>query len=211
MCFSYESSIISLLVGTISSIFVFLLGGFFDKIVGCWFFYVSLMQGIDAILWKHQTCDNFHKNVTFIGSMLNTTQPLILALIFSLYSKQANIPMLIAILLCYFVYGIIIFFRKHDDTYYCTQPKEGDPHLIWNWTVGEYRILDWTVYLLSLCLLSIYGLNEKLAFLFSCSIISGLTVSFFMYPRESIGSLWCFFTALSPPLYLILRKLGYTF
>ena len=213
MCFSYESSIISLLVGTISSIFVFLLGGYFDKIVGSWFLYVSLMQGIDAILWKHQTCDNFHKNVTLIGSLLNSSQPFFLVSLFYIFSKDFNmLPSFITILL-YGLYGIFIndFFKNHPDNYYCTSPRPGDPHLVWNWTVGEKRILNWLVYLLTLILLAKFGLNEKRGNLFGGSILLGLVLSYFMYPRESIGSLWCFFTALTPPIYLILRKLGYTF
>jgi len=209
MCFSFEASVAALLVGTISSICVFLLGGPFDKIIGIWFFFISLMQGIEALLWKHQTCDDFHKNVTYLGSSLNSSQPLVLALLCYIYSKQANPIALLVIVALYLIYGLQIYFRNHPESYFCSNPKSGDPHLVWKWTVTDNYLMDWLVYLIALCLLCVYGLNKIRAFLLGGSIITSLVLTYWLYPRESVGSVWCFFTALTPPIYLALRKLGY--
>lgn len=168
------------------------------------------MQGIDAILWKHQTCDDFHKNVSYVGSTLNSSQPLLLGLLFYIYSKQANAQMLLAIGVMYLVYGLVTHFRTHEGNYYCSQPKDGDPHLVWKWTIQENRIMDWAVYLLALCLFCAYGVNQSRAIFFSASILIGFGITYLVYPRESIGSIWCFFTALTPPVYLLAKQFGYS-
>ena len=212
MCFSYEASVISLLVGTISSTAVFLLGSTFDKIMGAWFFYISLMQGVDAVLWKHQTCDAFHKSVSYWGSVLNSSQPLILGILVLLFNRKLSYPGIVGGSMALVAgYGIYKSFVQHPDSYYCTQPHPTDPHLVWNWTTQSTYMVDWLVYLSSIYVVSLLGLPTLTqGVLFSNGMLVGLLVTGLVYPRESIGSLWCYFTALTPPFYLAYRTMGYT-
>ena len=119
MCFSFEASIISFFVGSLSSIWIFLLGRPFDKIIGGYWLYVCLMQGIEAILWKHQTCDDLHKTVSFLGYGLNVSQPLILGGLLILYSKYARPIPIVIVSLLYMLYGLTYFLRTRGETYYC--------------------------------------------------------------------------------------------
>jgi hypothetical protein len=210
MCFSFEASIISFFIGTFFSIWIFLLGRPFDKVIGAYWLYVCLMQGIEAILWKHQTCDDLHKTVSFLGHGLNVSQPVILAGLLILYSKYARPIPLVIISILYILYGLIYLLRSHTDAYYCTAPRKNDPHLLWNWTVDSgYLIYDWLAYIVAISGIAYFGMTGLQAFLFIGSFSTLLFWSYVFYPRQSIASIWCFFAALSPPIYLIFRKLGY--
>ena len=209
MCFSFEASIVSFLIGSLTSIWIIFLGRPFDKIVGGYWLYVCLMQGIEAILWKHQTCDDLHKTVSFIGYLLNVSQPVTLAVLSFTFSKYARPIPLAIISILYMLYGLTYFFRLHTDTYYCTAPRKGDPHLLWNWTVNNEYLYDWTAYALAMYGIAYFGMTGLQAFLFLATFNTLLFWSFIFYPRQSIASIWCFFAALCPPGYIIFRKLGY--
>jgi nicotinamide riboside transporter PnuC len=81
MCFSPEASIRSLLAGVFGSLLCISLGTTKDKIVGYFLGFVSLMQGIEYLLWKHQKCDNYNKVISITGMILNHLQPFILGVI----------------------------------------------------------------------------------------------------------------------------------
>lgn len=206
MCFSFEASILSFLIGSISSIWIIFLGRPFDTIVGGYWLWVCLMQGIEAILWKHQTCDDLHKTVSFIGSGLNVTQPLILAALIFMFSKYAKPIPLAIISAIYLLYGILTFFRTREETYYCTAPRKDDPHLLWNWTVNPGYLYDWAVYGLAISAIAYFGMSGLQAVLFLASFGALLFWSYVFYPRQSIASVWCFFAAMSPPGYILFRK-----
>jgi hypothetical protein len=209
MCFSFEASIVAFFIGTLSSVWIFLLGRPFDKVVGLYWFWVCLMQGIEAILWKHQTCDDLHKTVSFVGSGLNVTQPLILAALLFMFSKYAR-PIPLAIISAgYLLYGLLTFFRTRGETYYCTAPRKDDPHLLWNWTVNPGYLYDWAVYGLAISAIAYFGMSGLQAVLFLASFGALLFWSYVFYPRQSIASIWCFFAALCPPGYIVFRKLGF--
>lgn len=206
MCFSFEASIISFFVGSLSSIWIFLLGRPFDKIIGGYWLYVCLMQGIEAILWKHQTCDDLHKKVSFLGYLLNTSQPLMLAALIFMFSKYAKPIPLAIICILYMLYGLTYFLHTHGDTYYCTAPRKDDPHLLWNWTENPEHLYDWLTYFIAMYGIAYFGMTGLQAFLFLGFFSTILFWSYVFYPRQSIASIWCFFVALSPPIYLIFRK-----
>jgi len=199
MCFNYESSIAALIVGLAGSIALFRLGSINDKILGAFFGYVALMQGIDALLWKHQTCDDFHKNVTSLGMTLNLTQPLVLAILIFMFNPKLKYGTSIAVIFIIYLLCFICFINKNHGMSFCTTPRKDDPHLVWNWTMFETRTRDWTIYLSALCLLLVLGLSSLVSgIIVAISFVLGATVSFVMYPRQSVGSIWCFLSALAP-------------
>ena len=205
MCFSQEASIIALFVGLTGSYMLYDLGGIDNKIVGLFFAYVSLMQIIDAVLWKHQVCDDFHKQVSYAGMILNLTQPLVLGGLIYFYNKKAQfeyiIPLLIFYLLCFGV-----FLQQNAKTSKCVNPRPGDPNLVWSWTVQKTKVYDWSVYIGTLLLLFILGgTNLMRGIEMAILTLVGFILTFLFYPRQSIGSIWCFFTALAPPLMYLRR------
>ena len=199
MCYSYEASLVALVVGLSGSIALFRISTINSKIVGGFLGYVSLMQGIDTVLWKHQTCDNFHKNVTSLGMVLNISQPVALALFVYLFNPYLKYGIIILIVSGVYLLNMILFIYAFSKESHCTSPRKDDPHLVWNWTMLETKTRDWAIYLSALCLISIFGLSSlRSGIMFATALIFGATTSYILYPRQSVGSLWCFFSALSP-------------
>jgi len=213
MCFSAEVSLVTFLIGTIFSAVIFQLGTPLDKIIGLFGVYVSLMQGIEFLLWSHQTCDQYHKNVSVLGALLNSAQPIvlgILALIYSTRVENKGYVFLVVVALC--LYGVYSYIDKTafilSPELHCTQPRANDPHLHWNWAQNYPWSSDWLVYISSIVLISILGmptLSQGIglgAYFLISMIATGM-----VYPRQEVGSLWCVFGALTPPLYYAARVL----
>ena len=79
MCFSAEVSLGSFIIGIVFSIILFFQTKFQDyRIVSIFLGFVSLMQLIEYFLWKHQKCDNINKNLSYLGMILNHSQPIVL-------------------------------------------------------------------------------------------------------------------------------------
>lgn len=213
MCFSAEVSLVTFLIGTIFSVFIFQLGTPLDKIVGLFGGYASLMQGIEFLLWKHQTCDQYHKNVSVLGSLLTNGQPLILGIVALIYSTRVeNKAYVVLIMAALCMYGLYCYIDKTafvlTPELHCTQPKANDPHLHWNWSQNYPWSRDWLVYITSILLIAILGMptlsqgiGVALYFLVS------MTATAMVYPRQDVGALWCVFGALTPPLYYATRVL----
>ena len=183
MCFSKEVSLITLLVGVVGSAFVYTLGSDFDRIAALFLGYVSLMQGIELILWNHQKCDTFHKSISALGMLLNLGQPIVLGLLTLILNNKENLR--------------------------CTQPRANDPHLVWNWTILKSWRTDWAIYIIVACLISILGMPTfTQGMLFAGALFFSMIISIIVYPRQDMGAMWCFFSALSPPIYYFLRKHG---
>ena len=91
MCYSAEASLATLVFGLAGSAGIYRLGSTYDHIIALYIGYVSLMQGIEWVLWKNQACDAFHKNVSVLGMLLNASQPLVLgAIILTLSPRTAR-------------------------------------------------------------------------------------------------------------------------
>jgi hypothetical protein len=211
MCFSAEVSLATFLIGTIGSYFVYSLGTVVDKIVALFLAYVASMQAIEWILWNHQTCDSFHKNVSLAGMILNASQPIVLGLILLVLSAKPNnrIP-LILIMIATWIFAIS-YTQQYQGDLRCTTPRPNDPHLVWNWTTMKSYKWSWILYITSVVAILLIGMPTVRSGFFAAFFINiGMTTSMLVYPRQDMGAMWCFFAALTPPFYYIARKMGFS-
>jgi len=208
MCYSSEVSLLTLIVGLIGSGAVYTLGSAFDKIIGGFLAYVSLMQGIEWILWNNQACDSFHKKVSVLGMLLNFGQPIVLGLLILLFSDRMQYKkVIISIMIVYTIYGLM-YCSNYIKNLQCTNPRPNDPHLVWNWTILPSYYIAWTVYICTVIIISILGMptiNQGL--FFAGSTLVAMIISIIVYPRQDMGAMWCFFTAYSPFLYYFFRTI----
>ena len=101
MCFSAEISIITFIVGIIGSLLCISLGKPVDKILGYFFIFVSLMQGIEYLLWNHQKCDNYNRFLSILGMVLNHLQPIVLGLLILYFNKNVSTKIMYLIMFLY--------------------------------------------------------------------------------------------------------------
>ena len=87
MCFSKEVSLVTFILGLFTSYLCYSVNTPEYKIIGLFFAFVILMQGIDYLLWEHQQCDDLNKNISTTGMLLNNLQPIILFILKNVYLK----------------------------------------------------------------------------------------------------------------------------
>jgi len=207
MCFSEQASIVSFTAGILGSALCFSLGTIPDKVIGLFLVYVSLMQGIEFLLWRHQICDDYNRILSIASMVFVNTQPIVLGLIILYFAGQKmvswRINLIVALILIYAIVitGYSIPFLA-DTTNQCILKNETN-HLRWKWNAREGSSYVYTLYVIILCCLFILGLKYGLFF-------AGVTVfthlsSLLLYPTSVAGSIWCYYVAYFPILYFIAR------
>lgn len=203
MCYSAKVSLITFIVALIFSVMLFTVNDPNYKIIGLFLGFISLMQGIEFLLWKHQVCDTYHKSVSIMGMLLNHLQPLVLTMLLLHYNtklSETNKKYIYALIVIYLVimipYSLQYVTNKNLQ---CTTQEPGNPHLIWNWNSMKYNEIAYVTYIIAVLILPLLGMpNKKMG-----KIVSGLTLitylfSAFVYKRQVVGALWCYYSALLP-------------
>lgn len=209
MCFSASVSLFTFSIGIIGSVLCISLGKNIDKMVGYFLGFVSLMQGIEFLLWSHQKCDNYNRFLSIVGMILNHLQPIVLGFILLIFNKQLKERNKINIIMLMIYYAMIIipysmpfFLNKNLE---CTL-KGSNQHLIWKWNGMKYSGFVYINFLLVMCLLFYLGLPtplEKWTAIFLA--IFTYATSAFIYPQNTIGALWCFYVVFIPIIYYLYR------
>ena len=209
MCFSPEASIRSLISGLFGSLLCISLGSVTDKIVGYFLGFVSLMQGIEYLLWKHQKCDNYNRIVSVLGMILNHLQPFILGVVVLLLNpKTTNYNIIVGLMILYLIVIIPYSYQFIKMKGTCTLKGENHEHLIWKWNNMDFAKIRYATFLFVLSAIFVLGVpNKIMGVLFALCGILMYASSLIVYPREVAGALWCYYTAFIPIFYFLFRKL----
>jgi hypothetical protein len=201
MCYSAPVSLTTFLAGTGFSALLYSLKTPIYRLYGIFFGFVSLMQGIEFLLWRHQTCDAIHKGLSIAGMILNHLQPLVLiATTYGIFGQ--NGPALLALAALYT--AVIIPYSAqyfHAGRLQCTHVTCGDPHLIWNWNTLPYARPVYLLFLATFALTALLGFGTmESGIAFAIGAVVTYATSGLLYPRAAVGALWCFWIALIPML-----------
>lgn len=209
MCFSAKVSLFTFIIGIVGAILCVSLGKVMDIILGLFLGYVSLMQLIEYLLWKHQKCDNYNKIISIIGMLLNHFQPIVLGIILLYVAKPLpkNKCIIFIIMLIYTLCAIpySILFLK-DSNNHCTLKSKKTEHLKWIWNKENYNFLFYALFLFTIVLLFIYGMpNFKHGIYLGIGTVLLYLTTLIFYYSYHVGSMWCFYSAFIPIIYYILR------
>lgn len=205
MCFSERASIVSFFFAIIGSLLLISLDSVNNKIIGYYFIYVSFMQFIDFLLWRHQVCDDYNRMISLMGMLLNNSQPIVLGMIILLFNpKHQNIIVgLMLLYLCVIIPYSIPFVT--DKKLQCTL-KGKENHLLWNWNLLKYNEIMYFIYLFVVCGLFIYGLtNYKIGFISAFIAIITYVSSLFLYAQKYVGTIWCYYSVFIPIISYLLQ------
>jgi len=212
MCFSANVSLLTFAIGIIGSIMCINLGSQMDKMVGYFIGFVSLMQGVEYLLWRHQKCDLYNNTISMIGMILNHLQPIVLAIVIlyfntKLASINKNIIILIILLYTLIIIPYSIQYFYHPN-YQCVLKGTTNPHLIWKWNKMKYSQVVYTIFFIVFCSLFLLGLPTLNNGLFACFLaIFTYGTSAIIYPQGPVGALWCFYVIFIPILYYLFKVL----
>ena len=215
MCFSAHVSLVTFILGLAGAALVWTLNTPFDHIVGVFTAFVSLMQGIEYLLWQNQRCNDAHKWTSVAGLWLNHLQPLVLGGLVLLFSPRLEYAGWITGIMAAYTAAIVPYSLQYSNkgATHCTVSRPGDPHLLWRWNIQPYHQPLYIFFLacfVGIGLLGMPTLEQGIAF----SVVGvGLYLlsKVMFYPRETVGSLWCFFIAFVPLTYYLFRLAGYQF
>jgi hypothetical protein len=205
MCVSEEVSLATFLIGTFGSIFMWIYGKDEDRIFGVIFGFIVLMQGVEFLLWRYQRCDSWHRAVSLTGAWINILQPVVAGLAIIALAPNVN-PWIWAVMGAYLAVIVPYVLRFQGDLR-CTTPRPGNPHLVWGWTNMPGNALLWLTYLAAFIGVMYLGLDHRTAHRFTAVFLASLALTALVYPRESVGSIWCVAAALVPVGYLIQNKI----
>lgn len=204
MCFSERASIVSFFFGIIGSLLLISLGGVNNKIIGYYFVYISFMQIIDFLLWRHQVCDDYNRMISLLGMFLNNSQPIVLGMIILLFNpKHQNIILSFMLLYLCFVIPYSLPFVTNKKLQCTLKGKEN--HLLWNWNLLKYSLIMYFIYLVTVSGLFTYGLtNFKIGLFIAFIAVITYVSSLFIYTQKYVGTIWCYYAVFLPILsYLI--------
>lgn len=213
MCFSAEASLAAFLIGATFSALSFSLGKPDDKIIGGFIGFVSLMQIVEYFLWSNPTCNSNNKIISLIGMILNNIQPVVLFLLIYAYSKRRlNLLYMLAAIIIYCFVAIPYSLQFQDrGQLQCTinsRSMDRFSHLEWNWTMMNYKLIMYGLFILMLIILPILGFQDiVLGYVFGSLALVSRVLSGLLYSSKSVGSLWCFYTVFFPMMYYSYRKL----
>jgi len=182
-----------------------LLSGYIPESI--FYIFVIQMQLIEYFLWKNQNCINdkkqleTNKTITKLGVIINHLEPIALyigILLFSIKTLPLWLHVLVLIyIVCAYNYMVI---NKHNSLLCTTVTDESKPHLFWKWNNGSYGGLFYALFLVCLNLLSIYGLENGIAYAIILNI--GFIISYILYrDTHSVGAMWCLYASIAPWVY----------
>lgn len=205
ICYSAEVSLITFSIGVGFSILLMMRKHKFHKVLGYFLGFVSLMQFIEFLLWRHQICDTYHKLLSVIGMILNHAQPVILALV-TAYIYKKNTYLISAITFIYLAV-IIPYSIQYTNSLQCStvHGAAGNPHLVWNWNTMKYSNFAYIIFLTAFVGIALFGMPLHEGRSFALVAVLTYTGSSLIYERKVVGALWCFWTAFIPMIIYLLN------
>lgn len=210
MCFNKEVSLSTYLVGMLGTYQLYKMNLLPEAIFYGW---VVQMQLLEFFLWKFQPCNldqtitNTNKNVSLLANVVNHLEPF--ALWFAiLYFSKVKLSSNITSYMYLFTFLTILYTYNVLTTTECTTVSEkSKPHLHWKWNSGPYYVEFYTLFLITLVLLSYYGLEYPRNIINAGIILISYIVSYYIYgDKHSVGAMWCFAAAFAPWVLIFLYQ-----
>ena len=107
MCYSANASLMALATGLFFSGWMATWKNPSYQVIGLFIAFVSLMQGVEYLLWNHPICDEYHKGISIVGMFLNHSQPIVLAVLLLFFNPSTpNRSLILGLTLLYTIFVI---------------------------------------------------------------------------------------------------------
>jgi hypothetical protein len=215
MCYSKEVSQRSFIINVITCyiLYNYKSDNNTHKILALFFAFVGLMQLFDWIFWEHQSENGKRVNFIFtkIAMIANHLQPIILATLLYIFNGKLAIVSKITIL---FYTIVILHYTTNlniDYTLVKTVKTKSDKvktSLYWQWNSAHNSYLVYTIFLITLSVLSFENFNYPMNIILVFINLSSFFLANFYYKSEYVGRFWCETASIIPLILLILNKLN---
>ena len=207
MCVTATYSLVVYIVNMISCILLYHYGQTPDiKIASLFFAFVGQMQLVDYLFWKNLECTSINTQITRSGIVLNHLQPIVLIGLqyaFGLKLSKPSIYIASLYIVCAVIYSVYNFYNVK-----CTTLSQKTNVVYWKWNNEKFSKLMYSMFLLSFIVSCANFKNKQFGTLMMCFGIITLIMGF-LKPKlnESVGRMWCHYSALLPLIILGIVKL----
>lgn len=213
MCYSFQTSIISFSIGMIAGIVAVCTN---QIIIGTLILFFVQMQLAEALIWRG--IDTNNKNLNKIGTLYakyNLPTHLFaigLGYLISIFYQKEKflwtdiIPLLIGII--FYLSVVLLYYRTKSKTMTfplkitknkCQNP---DNRLLWPFPHYKWYVVSFILSIIVISFLRTLKLYSKILFIFF--ILTIYFISLFL-SRQTIGSFFCFFSAIGSPIIVFLN------
>jgi len=218
MCISLRASIASSITSLVTCVILFnnvfctpqtdqnrkMRNGF--KILAMFFLFVSLMQWYDIIFWMNQEKNSVNYAFTKIAMITNHLQPIVFAVLISLYFKLRKETK--AVLFTYVICAIGYSMYAYNNIQYTLVTDRSSPVLYWEWNLLNGWSIMYALFLLTLCVLSM-ELPAPVNYIMLFINVGSFMLSWFQVKREVVGKMWCAIASYIPLILVILECMTY--
>jgi len=209
MCFSAEVSLLTYLSGLLGCWVIYNKGMKTEAVFYAWVIHMQLIEFFLHILQDERHAW-LNKLVTRAGIFVNHTEPYAFYAGINMFETPDFIKgVIMKIMMTLLIFPTVYYSRlivsneikptKHG----CFRRKPSSPckngKLFWSWNYDGNTGYYYALFVISLVLLSLCGLNKKSASLNAVMVVVSYAMSYYIYKDEkAVGSMWCFAAAFAP-------------
>jgi hypothetical protein len=207
MCWSFEASLSTFVIGIFGCILLYLRNNHLDRQVAYFMFWILSMQGLEALMWYDKDCKMGINQVASKLSMIqNLVQPLLVGFIFYQFYSNENKKIVKLLQILYLVStGLFLYYlypKMLNSNFFCSKPNINN-NLEWNWT-GPNLSKFWKVFLIVIFLSFLLIKNKGFAYMFAGYFALTLLYSWLLYKNtKAFGCWWCILAVGAPYLKLL--------
>jgi hypothetical protein len=202
MCYNEQVSIATYVLGMLGSLALTRSG---QVPLGMFYAATIQMQLVDYIAFQNPSCTRLNTVATKAGIVINHLEPLVLY--GALLAQGVSLPPIVHATVA--VYGIVagLYSANALSSVSCTKVSStSSPYLYWQWNDMDGSQIVYGLFLLTMVLVSVYGLGE-LGTVHALLVIISFGVSHIIYGnRRATGALWCWMAAFIPYILLAVNK-----
>lgn len=207
MCYSAEASLVTFAIGITFSGLLARRGGD-DLIVGGFFAFAALMQGLEYLLWENQICTTANAILSKTAMAFNHAQPLVLGALAIAFGRPAARTTVGLLMVAYGAAALAYSAKYLESTVlHCTKKEEGDPHLVWQWNRLSGNKAFYGLFLAMIIVIPALSFHSRMyGFAASGIAVALYATSRAIYKRQYVGAMWCLYAAVAPAAIWLWRK-----
>lgn len=196
MCWNWQVSLITWLIGISSALYMFHRRNKFDITLGSLILAYSSMQLWEAFMWWDQKCGMMNKTASILAYIALWSHTLAIGI--GLYI-ELNISLPLVIGIVFMIVALIQAFTIH---WKCSKPANGGcKHIVWGFP-HHYYVYVFAV-CISICLVYIRPLWKAITVSSLFLMSFGLS---WLYAKDATGSFWCWVAAIFSPIFILINR-----
>lgn len=210
MCYNKEISLITYIIGTSLSLYLFLIGDKYDKNISLFFFTFIQIQLVEFFMWTNQNCNIYNKLATIFGNIVLSLQPLSIligAYIFNTTTINKNIILFLIIINLFILLQTILYYLINNNKFICSNSYNNEGL---KWDINNLPFIVNIFYFLVMFIIWPFFKNKKKGILILLLLLFTLIKNVYDFKNNRIKETWethlCFESVFIPIIYLILLK-----